>query len=184
MQNSAPAVAPSGLITSLAWTFIFCAALGIGSGLLQLVMAGLIFPMEDLRYALGEAKKTLPLPGFFWFVFEHLQWFAAASVALSMLTLVASIALLKRKNWARIFFIVMMILGVVGNLAGAVLPYWIVSLMPPLDASMPAEMRQGFDLFLKAIIAVMIIISITFAVLFGWVAKALMSERVRNEFSS
>lgn len=184
---NAPSEAPaprSSFVTSLAWTFIVLAGFATTISVLQNVMVNLTFPMEEIRSAMREAQGAQPLPPFAAFMLGHFRLLAALFLVVSVFTLVSAIGLLKRMNWARLVFIGVMTLGVIWNLAGLVIPYFMHSSFPPIPDTAPHELQDNLQLMMNIMTVVMAVIAIVFAGLFAWVAKQLMSAEVKREFGA
>ena len=185
MNAPSEAAAPrSSFVTSLAWSFIVLAGFATVISALQNVMVNLTFPMEEIRGAMREAQGAQALPPFAAFMLGHFRLLAAFFLGVSVFTLVSAIGLLKRMNWARLIFIGVMILGVIWNLAGLVIPYFMYSSFPPMPDTAPPEFRDNFQLMMHIMTVVMAVIAIVFAGLFAWVAKRLMSADVKREFGA
>jgi hypothetical protein len=185
MNAVSESVAPrSSFVTSLAWTFIVLAGFATAISVLQNVMINLMFPTEEIRGAMREAHGSQAVPPFAAFMFEHFRLLVASFLVVSVLTLVSAIGLLKRMNWARIIFIGLMVLGVVWNLAGIFIPYFMVSSFPPIPDTAPHEFQDNFQLLTKIMIGFTTAIAIVFAVLFAWLAKRLMSADIKREFNA
>ena len=180
--SSEPAVLRSSFVTGLAWSFILLAAFATFISLLQNIMISLMFPAEEMRAAMRQAEESLPMPAFAGFMFENIRLFFALFLAVCVLTLVSSIGLLKRKNWARLVFIGMMALGVLGNLAGAVVPFFMFSSFPSIPETAPGDFAENFGLMMKIMTGFMVMIAIVFAALFGWIMKRLLSDDIKQEF--
>ena len=172
----------SSFVSGLAWTFIVLGAFATLIALLQNIMIGLMFPVEEMRAALREAQKTAPVPAFVGVMLEHLRLVFAAFFALCLATLAASIGLLKRKNWARVAFIWLMVIGALSNLAGAVVPFFMFSSLTAIPQNAPGELREGFQLMAGIMTGFMVVAGIVFAALFAWVAKRLASNEIKREF--
>lgn len=184
MNASNDMSARSSFITSTAWTFIVFAGLSSAIALLQNIVVGVMFPAEGIRLTMREAQGQQAIPGFMVFMFEHLQFILGALLALSLFTLVSAIGLLKRRNWARLVFIGMMVLGVVGNVAGILLPYAMFAAFPPMPDTAASDSGVNFELMINIMSGVMAVVAIVFAVLFGWIAKRLMSTEIKREFNA
>ena len=181
MNAPSEAAAPrSSFVTSLAWSFIVLAGFATVISALQNVMVNLTFPMEEIRGAMREAQGAQALPPFAAFMLDHFRLLAAFFLGVSVFTLVSAIGLLKRMNWARLIFIGVMILGVIWNLAGLVIPYFMHASFPPI----PPEFRDNFQLMMNIMTVVMAVVAVVFAGLFAWVAKRLMSAEVKREFGA
>jgi hypothetical protein len=172
----------SGFITGLAWTFIGLGGFATLIAVLQNIMLALAFPVDEMRSVMAEADKTHPMPGVFRFMFDNFRLFFASFLALSALTLVSAIGLLKRKNWARLLFVAIMAIGLLWNLAGLAMPFFMSSWLPAMPDTAPADFRDQFDLMWKIMTAFTVLIALVFAGLFGWVIKRLVSEDIKREF--
>ena len=150
--------------------------------LLQNIMISLMFPVEEMRAALREAQKTAPVPAFVGVMLEHLRLIFAVFFVLCLVTLVASIGLLKRKNWARVAFIWLMAIGALSNLAGAIVPFFMFSSVPAIPPDAPSEFREGFQLMAGIMTGFVAVTGIVFFALFAWVAKRLASNEIKREF--
>jgi hypothetical protein len=181
-SNSAAAVARSGFITALAWSFIILAAFATIITLFQNIMITLMFPMEEMRAAMREAQKSQPMPEFFVLVFNNFQLVFAAALASSVMTLVAAIGLLKRQNWARLLFIVIMAFGVAWNLAGLATPLYMNAFIPEIPGHAPPGIEDNFKLVLNILVGFTVVMCLVFAGLFAWVVKRLMSDDIKREF--
>lgn len=175
----------SGFVTTLAWTFIALAGFSTLIAILQNIMLALMFPEEEFRAAIGEAEtQGMPMPGLFRLMFENFRLFFMAFLFVSLATLVSAIGLLKRKNWARLVFIVIMALGVVWNLAGLAMPFLMSSMMPEMPAHPNSDFQDNFKLMWNIMIGFSVLVGLVFAVLFAWVIKRLISTDIKREFST
>jgi hypothetical protein len=59
-------------------------------------------------------------------------------------------------------------LGILWNIASAVLPFIMFSSMPPTPANVSDETRNNFELIKNVMITFSILMTILFACLFGW----------------
>jgi hypothetical protein len=171
----------SSFVTVVAWVFIVCAGFATLIAVMQNIMLALFMPF-DVGRMVEQAERTRPMPGAMRFLIENFRLWVAAFLAISLLTLVSAIGLLRRRNWARLTFIGIMVFGVLWNLAGLVLMLVMPSLMPPLPDTAPRDFGREFDLMMKIIIAVNVAIALGVAVLFGWIIKRLGSADIRREF--
>jgi heme/copper-type cytochrome/quinol oxidase subunit 2 len=97
----------------------------------------------------------------------------------SLAILISAIALLKRKNWARIFFIVVMSLGIIWNISGLAIQFTIFNSLPEVSGeSIPASF-QNMMLIMKT---ASVIMAIGLSILFGYIIKKLCSRQIRTEF--
>ena len=185
MNRPGEAAAPrSSFITGLAWISIVVAGFATLLSLLQYIMVSLMFPVEEIRAALRESEKTQPMPAFVGLMVENLRLFFGLFLAMSVVTLVASIGLLKRQNWARLIFTGMMALAAVAHVAGAAMPFFMFSSFSPVAENAPADMRDNAELMMKIVMGFTAALSIFLAALFGWFVKRLLSDDIRREFGA
>ena len=184
---SDPHPAPrSSFVTSLAWSFIILAAFGALIGLLQNIMFNVMLGTMDIEVVIKDARAAGVMPEFMAVIFRHMRVLLAVTLALSLLTFFAAIALLKRRNWARIVFIVMMWLGAAGNLGGLWLQYLMLNsasmqeMMKSMNVSGAATSMDGL---IQGAMWVSALIAVVFAALFAWVAVRLSSREIKKEFS-
>ncbi len=180
---AAPASRRSNFVTVVAWVFICLAGAGTVISLLQNVMVAFLFPMKEMQQAMHDTHGA-PVPPLFQFMFLHFQLFVGAMFVLTATLFAASIGLLRRKNWARILFIVFMALGIAWNLLGLVFQFAFFSAIPPvkMPPNAPPDFAAGFNTMMTVMMVVSAAIAIAFSVLFGWIIKRLVSDEVRAEF--
>jgi hypothetical protein len=187
-MNSEPAqlaVPRSSFVTVLAWIFIAFAGFGTFISLLQNIMINTVFPLDQMRSAMSQAHSDQNMPAFAAFMFNNIRLFFAAFLIVSVSTLIAAIALLKRKNWARVLFIAILALGIVWNLGGLVVQQFFFASMSSIPPNTPPEFRANFEAMgtmmtvMKIFSAVM---AVGFSVLFAWIIKRLASVAIRQEF--
>ncbi|HEX5123327.1 MAG TPA: DUF2127 domain-containing protein [Rhodanobacteraceae bacterium] len=174
--------AKSTFVTVVAWIFI---ALDGGAAfitLIQYVVFGMVFPLNAFREGMAKAQGKFP-PAFAW-VFEHFRPMLLVLFVYALLKLVAAIGLLNRRNWARLFFIGILALGIVWSFAGIALQQYFLSSMFTFPA--PPNAPKDFDAAIEGVTIVMRVFSaifaIAFAVLYAWMIKRLMSPEIVAEF--
>ena len=166
-------------VTVLAWTFIALSGAGVLICLLQNIIAQLMYDMPEFQEALQ--APMLGAPPFMNFITANFKWLVAVSLVVGIVSLVASIGLLKRKNWARLIIVGLLILGIVSNLAGIVLQFMALPSMRTEFSAIPDA--PDMSIFLIAITVFGALIAIAFSVLFGWIAKRLLSPSIAGEFT-
>jgi len=182
MSNSNIATGRSTFVTGLAWTFITLSAFGTAIAILQNIMLALMFPADEMRMAFRDADKSQPVPGIFRFMAENFRYIFLAALLLSASTLVASIGLLKRKNWARLAFIGFMAFGVFWNLVSAVMPFYLRGLIPETSQGQADSFDQQFKLMWQIMTAFTVVMCLVFTGLFVWLIRRLMSADIKREF--
>lgn len=186
MDASATTVPRSSFVTSLAWTFIILAGFTTVIAVVQNLMIGMMFPapeqFEDAMRQSHHGSQTVP--PLVIFMFRHFRLLFASFLAMSALTLVASIGLLKRRNWARLVFIGLMVLGVFWNVVGAILPYFVLPSFPQPPDAAPSEFQENFRVMTNIVMGITVVVALVFAGLFAWLARRLLSAEVRREFTA
>lgn len=176
-----------GLVSGLAWISIAMGALGVGSGALELLpaQASTAEGVQQLLEALGGGALALP-PMLRW-TLEHSVEISLASIVLSALMLWLGWGLLRRREWARVGFIVSLVIGTLMTLA----LIWLVpamfdsvlSMQPGLQMpaqALPSElatiktMARGFSA----------ILALALAALHGALIWKLCTPAVRGQFAA
>ena len=186
-ESSAPP--RSTFVTVVAWIFIILSGFATFISLLQNLMVGYM-PRDMFDSAMQDSTFARVMPPAARFMFSHLQLLVLCTFILTGLMLAASIGLLHRRNWARLVFIGLLGLGIVYNLAGLVLQQSMLSSMTsqvPFAAASNADSTfrstaQQFDQMMAGFRVVMYVVTIGFAVLFGWIIAKLLSRPIREEF--
>ena len=177
-----PSQTPSAFVTTVAWIFIVLAGFTTLISVLQNVMINFAFPLNEMRSATADTGKGPPTPWFVKMMIENIRLFFFFFLVVCTLTLVSSIGLLKRKNWARVTFIAMMSLGIVWNLGGMMMPLFMMDSFSSMPSDAPSDFGNQFDIMTKVMIGVSVVIGITFSGLFAWIIKRLISPEIRREF--
>ena len=168
----------STFVTVVAWIFIVLSGFATFIGALQNIMIATVFSNPEF-----DAAMRTPPPGappFATFMLGHVRWFFLAVLVVSALTLAASIGLLLRRNWARLAFIGLMLLGMLWSIGSMVLQVAMFSSMR--EQFHAAKGAPDMTLFVAAIVAFSAVFSIGFAGLYGWIAKRLSSREIAAEF--
>lgn len=182
MQSGLPA-GRSEFVTVVAWIFIGLSGLATLMSVVQSFMVGMMMSLGSMQDAMNEAQSRGDVPPMAVFMLGHFRQMIGAFFLLSLITLVASIGLLKRWNWARLLFVGLMALGILANLASLFLQRLMLGGMPMLPADMPADFRARFESMMASMQIVGVIFALGFCVLYGWIIVRLMSANVRREFS-
>ena len=99
-------------VTVTAWVFIVLAALASVSALLQNAAMASFLP------GLTVVGNVQPLPLLTGLLMGYLPWVVGAGFVVSLATLACAIGLLLRLEWARRFFIALLVLTIAANVAG------------------------------------------------------------------
>jgi hypothetical protein len=178
--------ARSTFVTVVAWIFIALDGMAAFITLIQYVVFGMVFPVDEIRASMAKVKggPDIKFPDGFAWVFEHLRPMLIVLFVYALLKLVAAIGLLNRRNWARLFFIGILALGIAWSFVGIALQQFLLSSMfafpaPPNAPKDFNEAIEGMTIVMRVFSA---IFAIGFAVLYAWMIKKLMSPEIVAEF--
>ena len=177
-------VVRSGFISALGWIFVCLAALASFIGVLQNVLLQLVF-LPNIQHQLAAQPLPPDMPASMGWIFTHMAWFFRGFLLLSVITLVAAIGLLQRRDWARRLFIGLMVFAIAYQLLGLLAQWWFLGAMQqtlPMPANAPAQFAHGMRNFMLAVQVMSAIMAAGLSVLFGWIIKRLHSAAIRHEF--
>lgn len=172
----------ASFVNGLAWSFIGLMAFSTLLAAIQYVSFAHLAPMETLRALFADAIQLKLLPPAILNVLAHMPGICLALFAASLLTLLVSVALLKRKNWARIGFAWIMIATAILHFAGILLPFYLMAEFSALLNDMPPEVRGVVSNVARMLSAMSMVMGIAFGVAFAWIAKRLFSAEIAREF--
>lgn len=169
----------SNFVTKLAWIFIVVGGFATFISLLQAIMFNLSFPLSEMQ-AFAQSTQH---PWIVKLIFTNLQLYLGGFIVISVVTLIASVGLLQRRNWARRAFIGLMVLGIFWNIGSLVVQQLMFS-----EISFPGLRARGFSMDVETFLTVIQVFSVVQAValsaLFGWIIWRLTSKPIAAEFRS
>lgn len=171
----------STFVTVLAWIFIVGAGFTTFISILQNIMINLMFPVEKMNEAFNDPTTQEHIPLLFRFLFSNIRIFFFSFLAVSATTFTSAIGLLKRKNWARIIFIVLMSLGILWNIAGVIMQFSMFPSMP-IPEEAPDQFTTQFTTMITIVKIFTIVMAVGVSILFGWIIKKLASDKIKSEF--
>lgn len=171
----------STFVTTLAWLMIVPSALGVLVSTLQTVLVFTMMPMDQM--ALPPADQMAQMPAFAVFMLEHMRAVVVAFWLLTVLALVSGIGLLKRREWARLVVIALLVLSIVMNLGGLYIQQSFLSSIPAM-AEAPPEFREQFDSMASTMWTASVGMALVFSAVSGWLIWRLASESVKAEFAA
>ncbi len=183
LQSNTGYTSRSSFVTVVAWIFIVLSGFTTFISLLQNVILAFM-PKDLFNQALQDTTFTHVMPTAPRFMFAHLHTLLFAVLVVCAATLVSSIGLLRRHNWARLVFIGLLALGAVYNIAGLFLQQAMLSSFNApfaADSTLGGASRQ-FQQMMQAMRVAMFIFELGFAALFIWIIVRLVSPRIRAEF--
>lgn len=171
----------STFVNVVAWIFIVFGGFATFMSILQNIMLHFVFPKDQMNRAIQQGGQHEQIPAFAEFMFNHFDLFFILFFLLSATSLISAIALLKRKNWARIVFIVLMSLGIIWNIGGLGFQFMMFSSMNEFTQgqAIPPEFQNMMQVM--RIASIMMVIAISS--LFGFVIKKLCSKEIKTEFA-
>ncbi|WP_321368300.1 hypothetical protein [uncultured Desulfuromusa sp.] len=171
----------STFVNVLAWIFIIFGGFATFMSILQNIMIHTVFPKEEMNQAMQQAENVEQLPAFFGFMFNNFNLFFIFFFVVSLASFISAIALLKRKNWARIVFIVLMSVGIIWNIGGIILQFTMYNSMQEFSGGQapPPE----FESMMQIMKIASVIMVVAFSALFGFVIKKLCSQSIKAEFT-
>lgn len=172
----------SSFVSVLAWVFIVLSSLTTLVALLQNLMLWLV--LHDAAHASLRDMVAESMPSFAAFMLRHVAVFFVAFLLVSATTLVTSIGLLRRREWARRLFIGLMLLAAVWQLGGLALQFVLMPQLADLAPQAPADFAANFRTMQIAMVALGSVIGLAFCALFVWIAWRLASAAVRAEFAA
>lgn len=173
----------STFVTALAWIFIVLTGFSTFMTAAQNIMVRLMFTDSQMHKMQSQSQASEQIPAVAQFMLNHFDLFFLAAFLISLTMLVAAIGLLKRKNWARLTFIIILTLGIIWNLAGIFIQQIFMSDIP-LDANTPEEFRKHWETMHTFMTIFTIVFALLITSLFGWIIRKLMSPPIVNEFKS
>lgn len=171
---------PSRFVTGVAWIFLILSGVSVAIALVQ-ALALLFWPplvdvLDQYRAVANQQGEAGELSGF---VLDNLAWMTLSNLLVSMVTLIAAIGLLKRFNWARLLFIVMLGLIILWALGSVVMLWQAAPYQPAAGAGAYDPLMQGPS---TPGLLFGTVLTLLFCLLLGWVIKRLCSARIRAEF--
>lgn len=180
-MNSAPR---STFVTVTGWIFLVLSGFALLILLLDALMLQIMSSSGSFQEAMQSASaQQADMPAISLFLFKHLALFLILPLLAFGSTFVASLGLLRRWNWARVLFIVVMIIGIIWNLFGLAVQFFMMAWMRQDFAMLPPD-APDIGLFVTVMMAFSALFALAFCVLFGWIAKRLMAPAIVAEFKA
>jgi hypothetical protein len=182
VQSASSSQGRSTFVTVLAWILIVFAGFATFISLFQAAMITFAFPEAKFWTDAGPVRGLENVPPIVRFMAANVALFFVAGWILFLATFISALALLRRKNWARLYFVVLMSLGIVWNIAGLWLQFSVLSsFSPPVGA--PPEFGRNFEVIRIVMGIANTVFALAVAVLFAWIIKRLLSPSIRAEFN-
>lgn len=146
-------------------------------------MFNLFFPLSEMQ---DQAEASSELPWIVRLIFANIQLYFAGFFVVSVVTLIASVGLLRRWNWARLTFIGLMVLGIfwnIGSLLVQQLMFQSISFPSPRTDA-PHEFSRNFEAMATVLQVFSVVMAVALSALFGWIIWRLASKPIAAEFRS
>ena len=114
------------------------------------------------------------------FMFGNFKLIVSLYLALSLVTLVSSVGLLKRQNWARLLIVGLMYLIIIGNIGGFMLQ---LTMFDDLAVQFGVGAPAQFETVTKVMMVFSALMVLAFSGLCAFIIFKLSSERIRREFA-
>lgn len=176
-----PGHGESKFVTNLSWVLVGFFGYSTITSLLQSIMF-FFKPPPELLKAFSAIFPNMAfimeyLPPTWKYSLEHMHLFTAISFILSLITSIASFAFLKRRNWARIYFAVFLLVTIAISVVGFFFRRLFL-LEIPTDPEL-GILIESINRMLNLSFAALVIIIIASH---GWLAYKLLSKNVKHEF--
>ena len=166
----------STFINVLAWISIIVSGFGVLIGIMQNIMVQSMMKNIPSEEMMGKEEHMPPMMGV---MFENFELLVMGTLVVNIIVFIVAIGLLKRKNWARLFFIVLLIGGIVWTLFGVTQFFFMSSMgMETIPQDIPAEfesMQNNMKIMMGTMFALMI-------ALYLYLIKRLSSDEIKEEF--
>lgn len=170
---------PSAFVNIVAWVFIVLSSFASIVGLLQNLVLLFFFPRDNFY-----TNETMAgeLPAVLLFMFEHFELLFLGFFLIALITLTASIALLKRREWGRKLFIAILIFLILWQIISLIFGWVFVHSMNTEMGLHRDEFGAQFRAMQITSLLFNIMIAAALSALFGWIIKRLRSQPIRSEF--
>jgi len=173
----------SGGVTVIGVLFLSLGLMWLMAALFQGAFFAFLAAMRPGGIALGEVSQDPNVPVVVRFIVHYAKFFWALNIVAAGVLCVASVGLLRRKNWARVAFVGVGVLGIVY----AMVSLGASALMVPFFRTQMAgleSMGVGTAMATMATVALAIVVvkSVFVGVFFGWMVRKLTRAEVRGEF--
>ena len=169
----------STFVSVIAWIFIILTGFASFVGIMQNIMVHIMFSEPKMQEAMNGLETAKDIPSFAHFMFSNVKVLVFLMFAMSLFTFISSIGLLKRKNWARKTFIVLLGLSIFMMLCNIVADFFFFP--GPGDFG-----GEEISTQMKSVMNFMQIFLVIFyagiATLLAWIIKKLLSPSIALEF--
>ncbi len=173
----------STFVNVVGWIFLVLSGLGVLMLLVQMLLFGTLFASPEIEKAMATAQASGEIAGVSLFLFQHIWWVLAASLLVLILVLVSSIGLLRRWNWARLCFVVLMILAALKKVVDIGMAAFMAPMFTSQMSNLPPD-APDLGGFVIGVVIFSVIISIGLMALYAWIAWRLTRPAIVAEFTA
>ena len=167
-------------VTVVAWLFIITGGFATFIALLQNIMLHFLLPADKMQ-ALIQEQQAGPMSVMTEFLFTYMGWFFAGMLVLAVVTVIAAIGLLLRKNWARLTFIGLMLAVIVWNLVSLVAQRLLLHSATTHD-DVPGDFVQQSQGMMDVMGVFSYVLAAIVCGLCAWIAWRLSRAAIKREF--
>ena len=181
-MTTKPPIARSSFVTGLSWFSIVLSCFTICVGVVQALVIFLAFKTEGLGLVMEEVARSGEMVEIPWFVdwaFANMRLLALLPLILGWIFLAVSIGLLRRKNWARIAFIVLLVVSTLATIAGTS-SLWAGSSPFVLPGGDPYI--SGVTHLVQTMSVLVFCLNLATVALHAWIVWRLTRPLIRSEF--
>jgi len=168
----------SSFVNLFAWISIVFSGFGILIGIMQNVMIQTMMKDANFEQAIGQNENLPPLMKL---MFENFELLVMGTLLLTIVLFITSIGLLKRKNWARLFFIVFLIVGIIWTVVVGVMQFSVMDSMMTTN-TLPQDLPPEFQNMQNTMKIVMGVMMVAIVGLHAYLIKRLHSDEIKQEF--
>lgn len=163
----------STFVTVVAWVFIIGSGFGSLAAIMQVIAVSIMFSRDDLPAMPADVPLMTQL------MYQYLNLVVYGFSLLVIFTFISAIGLLKRKNWARLTFIVILGFAIFWQLGSIAMQ---LAFFPEITAT--GEGFKHFDNIYRLFQVFAIVTGIGVSGIFAWIIKKISTSPIAEEFTS
>lgn len=175
----------STFVTVLAYLAIVLSGFAMVVAVLQNRMVTMAPYAEAMDGAVRDSAFVTVAPPAWRFLFAHFRTLTLLGLAAGATTFVTSIGLLRRRSWARVVFVLLLVAGIAGAVGLLVLQEAMIPDFSAAVARNPTleQARGDFADATRALRRFLLAVTVGAVGLFGWLIARLLSPGIRTEFT-
>lgn len=175
-------VARSSFVTGLSWFSIAFSCFAILMGAVQALLVFVAFKTGGLGVIMEEVARSGEMAGLPWavqFGFANLKLLALLPLVIGWTTLAVSIGLLRRRNWARLVFIAMLVVGTLATIGGTSF-FWAEP--SPFELPNGEAYVSGVTKLMQTMSFLLFCLNVATVAFHAWIVWRLTRPPIRREF--